>query len=90
MLRLFNPSGVGTPGGPFATTVTPASLTDIERLKASFNNTIELGYKAILGDKVSLSADGWREERRNFITAAANVSPNAFMDPTTLGASAQF
>jgi iron complex outermembrane receptor protein len=90
VLRLFNPSGNRTnptgPGGVFGTIVTPASLTDVERLKASFNNTIELGYKGILGEKFRLSVDVWREERENFITPAANVSPNAFIDPATLAA----
>ncbi|HEX6250225.1 MAG TPA: TonB-dependent receptor, partial [Gemmatimonadaceae bacterium] len=86
VLRLFNPSGVGTPAGPFATVVAPGELTDVEPLKASFNNVLELGYKGIIGDKLRLAVDLWTQKRENFITPAVNVSPNAFMDPTTLGA----
>jgi outer membrane receptor for ferrienterochelin and colicins len=86
VLRLFNPSGVGTPAGPFATIMTPAELTDVGRLKASLNNTYELGYKGILGERFRLAVDAWFQERENFITPAINVTPNAFMDPATLGA----
>lgn len=86
VLRLFNPSGVGTTEGPFATVVAPGELTDVEPLKASFNNVLELGYKGIISDRLRLAVDLWTQKRENFITPAVNVSPNAFMDPATLGA----
>jgi outer membrane receptor for ferrienterochelin and colicins len=86
VLRLFNPSGVGTPEGPFATVVQPGELMDMAPLKATFNNVLELGYKAIVSNRLQLSMDVWTQKRENFITPAVNVAPNAFMDPTTLGA----
>jgi outer membrane receptor for ferrienterochelin and colicins len=86
MLRLFNPSGVGTPEGPFATIVDPSSLEDVEPLKATFNNVLELGYKAIVSNRLRVAVDVWTQKRENFITPAVNVAPNAFMDPATLAA----
>jgi outer membrane receptor for ferrienterochelin and colicins len=86
VLRLFNPSQVGTPGGPFQRVMAPGEVTDVERLKASFNNVLEVGYKGgLANDRVLLSGAIWREERENFVAPSTNVSPNAFMDPTTLG-----
>ncbi len=86
ILRLFNPAGVGTPAGPFATVMTPAQLLDIGPLKSQFNSTYELGYKGILADRWRVAVNGWVEQKENFTTPAASVTPNAFMDPTTLGA----
>ncbi|HUF64912.1 MAG TPA: TonB-dependent receptor, partial [Gemmatimonadaceae bacterium] len=76
----------GTDAGPFALTVAPGDLMEVDQLKASFNNVLELGYKGIIGDKLRLAVDLWTQKRENFITPAVNVSPNAFMDPATLGA----
>ena len=66
-------------------TVDPSSLKALEPLKATFNNTMELGYKGLLGKKARLSVDLWREEQVNFTTASQIVTPNAFLDPTSLG-----
>ena len=85
-LRLFNPSGVGTPAGPYATTVVPGDLLDIGRLKSTISNTYEVGYKGILGERLSLAINGWFEQKENFTTPAVSVTPNAFFNPTQLGA----
>jgi outer membrane receptor for ferrienterochelin and colicins len=66
-------------------TVAPSSLTDIEPLKASFVNNIELGYKGLVARKATVSVTGWYQRRINFVTPAQIVTPSAFMDPTTLG-----
>lgn len=89
VLRLFDPARArATPPVPFPTVVNPTTgVRDLERLKASFNNVIELGYKGGLAqDRVLLSLSAWREQRENFVTASQNISPNVFLDPTTLGA----
>jgi outer membrane receptor for ferrienterochelin and colicins len=85
-LRLFNPAGVGTPAGPFATVVAPTDLRAIDRLKSTLSNTYEVGYKGILADRVRLAVNGWFEQKDNFTTPAVSVTPNAFMNSTQLGA----
>jgi outer membrane receptor for ferrienterochelin and colicins len=66
--------------------VSPASVQDVERLKASFTNVFEVGYKGIFGSKFRLAVDGWYQQRENFITPAVNFTPNALLDGQTLGA----
>jgi len=83
-LRLFRPPS----GGQAATfvQVQPSSVEDVERLKATTTDAYELGYKGILGKRARLAIDLWYQRKTNFTTAAQNVTPNAFLDPTTLGA----
>ncbi|MBA3890996.1 MAG: TonB-dependent receptor [Gemmatimonadaceae bacterium] len=74
---------ITTPGAP---PVSPASVVDLERLKASFTNVLELGYKGVIGNRVYFAADAWYQRRENFITPAANFTPNALLDGASLGA----
>jgi outer membrane receptor for ferrienterochelin and colicins len=85
-LRLFSPSGVGTPAGPFATVVQPTDLVDAGRLKSTISNTYEMGYKGILAERVRLALNAWFEQKDNFTTPAVSVTPSAFMNSTQLGA----
>ena len=64
--------------------VEPSSVEDLERLKATTTDAYELGYKGILGNRARLAIDLWYQRKTNFTTAAQNVTPNAFLDPTTL------
>ncbi|HUQ79629.1 MAG TPA: TonB-dependent receptor [Gemmatimonadaceae bacterium] len=84
-LRLFRPPGRGNPTPSFLE-VQPSSVEDIERLKATTTDAYEVGYKGILGNRARLAIDLWYQRKTNFTTAAQNVTPNAFLDPTTLGA----
>jgi len=63
----------------------PADVQNIGALKASFNNTYELGYKGILGQRARLSVDAWYQQRGDVGTPATLATPNVFFDPTTLG-----
>jgi len=63
----------------------PADVRDIAALKASFNNTYELGYKGILGNRARLSIDAWYQQRGDVGAPASLATPNVFFDPTTLG-----
>jgi len=83
-LRLFRPPSGGQ-GASFVQ-VQPSSVEDVERLKATTTDAYELGYKGILGKRARLAIDLWYQRKTNFTTAAQNVTPNAFLDPTTLGA----
>ncbi len=92
VMRLLNPAGTTTPatiflpGGAYGTIMTPADLLPIDQLKSTFNTTYEVGYKGILADRWRVAINGWYEQKENFTTPAANVTPNLFMDPTTLAA----
>jgi outer membrane receptor for ferrienterochelin and colicins len=68
------------------TTVTPEQVVDLERLKPSYTNMLELGYKGAVGKKFFLAADVWYQRRDNFTTAAQNFTPNALLDGPTLAA----
>jgi outer membrane receptor for ferrienterochelin and colicins len=69
------------------TTLQPTDVRDIPELKASFNNTYELGYKGILGDlaQVRLAIDLWFQQRGDVGAPASIATPNVFFDPQTLG-----
>jgi outer membrane receptor for ferrienterochelin and colicins len=66
------------------TTVEPTAVRDLERLKASFTNVLELGYKGTVGGRLFLAADAWYQRRENFITPAANFTPNTLLNGQTL------
>jgi outer membrane receptor for ferrienterochelin and colicins len=84
-LRLFRPPNRANPNPTFIE-VQPSTVEDVERLKATTTDSYELGYKGILGNRARLAIDLWYQRKTNFTTAAQNVTPNAFLDPTTLGA----
>jgi outer membrane receptor for ferrienterochelin and colicins len=66
-------------------TLQPADVKDIAALKASFNNTYELGYKGIMGDRARLAVDLWYQQRGDVGAPASLATPNIFYDPQTLG-----
>jgi iron complex outermembrane receptor protein len=84
VLRLFRPPNRANPAPTFID-VTPQSVEDIERLKATTTDAYELGYKGILGNRARLAVDLWYQRKTNFTTAAQNVTPSAFMDGAALG-----
>lgn len=66
--------------------LTAADLQPIAPLTASYNNTYELGYKGIIGDKFRYDISGWRQSRGDVGTSAALSTPNVFADGASLGA----
>jgi outer membrane receptor for ferrienterochelin and colicins len=69
------------PGSP---NLTAANVRDIGPIKASFNNTYELGYKGIIGSKMRVSVDLWREKRGDVGNPAGLATPNVFFDSTSM------
>ncbi|MEO6528573.1 MAG: TonB-dependent receptor [Gemmatimonadaceae bacterium] len=67
-------------------TVTPDQIVDLGKLKPSYTNMLELGYKGSIGGKLFLATDVWYQRRENFTTAAQNFTPNALLDGPTLAA----
>ncbi|HEX6315032.1 MAG TPA: TonB-dependent receptor [Gemmatimonadaceae bacterium] len=74
-LRMF------PPGSPL---LTAEQVRDVGPIKASFNNTYELGYKGIIGNRLRLSVDAWREKRGDVGNPADLTTPNVFFDSTSM------
>ncbi|HKS04818.1 MAG TPA: TonB-dependent receptor [Gemmatimonadaceae bacterium] len=66
--------------------ITPTQLTNIKELKASFNNTLELGYKGLLGERGRLSVDAWWQRRGDVNPPAGVATPTVFFDGANVGA----
>jgi outer membrane receptor for ferrienterochelin and colicins len=79
-LRLLN-----TANGTFGD-VSPEALRDVDPIKPTTNNTFEVGYKGIIGGRLQVSLDAWREDRKNFVGPLILETPNVFLDAATLGA----
>jgi iron complex outermembrane receptor protein len=69
---------------PNSDNITAADVRDIGPIKASFNNTFELGYKGILGNKFRVAIDAWREKRGDVGNPAGLATPNIFFNRTSL------
>ena len=66
------------------TTISPSSVVDLEPLKASFNNTYELGYKGMAGQRVRFDVAAWYQSRGDVATPATIATPSAHMDSASL------
>lgn len=62
----------------------PASVTDIDPLKASFNNTYEIGYKGLGGQRFRFDVAYYVQTRGDVATPATIATPSTFMDPAGL------
>ncbi len=69
---------------PGSQNITATDVRDIEPIKASFNNTFELGYKGILGNRFRLAVDAWREKSGDVGNPAGVTTPNIFFDSTSM------
>ena len=68
------------------TPLTTAQVPDIGPLSASYNQTYELGYKGIVGNKFRFDIALWGQERGDVATTAALATPNVwFGNPAQLG-----
>lgn len=68
------------------TVINPTSVVDLEALKASFNNTYELGYKGMAGQRVRFDVSTWYQSRGDVATPATIATPGAHMVPASLTA----
>lgn len=66
--------------------LTTDQLPDIKPLSASYNQTYEVGYKAIVNNKVRFDVSYWGQDRGDVATTGAVATPNVwFGNPTQLG-----
>ena len=61
----------------------PTDVRDIAPLEASFNNTFELGYKGVIGNRATLDIAVWRQQRGDVGTPAGLATPSVFFSSQT-------
>lgn len=69
---------------PGAANLTAADVRDVAPIKASFNNTWEVGYKGIIGNNFRLAIDAWSEKRGDVGNPADLTTPNIFFNTASL------
>lgn len=60
--------------------VDPASVRDIDRIRPEITETFEVGYKGVVGNKLVVTADFFRNKIHDFISAIRIETPNVFLD----------
>ena len=63
-----------------------AEVFDVRLTEPTITQTIEVGYKGIIGGKLVVAADVYRTDTEDFVGPLAVETPNVFLDPTTLSA----
>lgn len=61
-------------------------VTDLAALVPTITNVIELGYRGLIGGRVRVGVDGYYSRIENFIGHLRVITPNVFLEPTTLAA----
>ena len=79
-LRILN-----TANGSFVD-VAPDDLRDVGPITPTTNSSFELGYKSDIAQRLRLSVDLWREQKRNFVGPLIVETPNVFLERSTLQA----
>jgi iron complex outermembrane receptor protein len=75
-LRLLNPTTQ-----QFIDVTNPSSqVRDIAALQPTISHQLELGYKALIGNRFQISVDGWYEHKRNFTGPLIVESPSVFLN----------
>ncbi|MCY3678448.1 MAG: TonB-dependent receptor, partial [Gemmatimonadetes bacterium] len=83
VFRRLNTDALGPEGGDVFPLDTGPS--DLPGLVPTVFNSIEAGYKGLLGDRVRLAADVYFADVENFVGALKVESPNVFLDPASTG-----
>ena len=84
VFRRLDQAAAGSGGDPFP--LDNMAITDIGDLTSTINNTFEVGYKGLLGDRVLLAADAYYSRVENFVGPLRIVTPSVFFDPASLQA----
>jgi outer membrane receptor for ferrienterochelin and colicins len=68
---------------PDLTFQTVTDVHDLERLEPTITNAFELGYRGLIG-KFRLGADVYHTRVENFVGHLRVITPNVFLEPSTL------
>lgn len=63
-----------------------AGIEDLPPLGPGITNTLEAGYKGLLGDRLLVAANAWYSHVSNRISALRVISPNVFLEGSSLDA----
>ena len=63
----------------------PTAVTDFAPLQPTRSSVFEVGYKALVGGRTTISVALWKQQKHDFIFLAP-VTPNVFFDAPSLGA----
>jgi iron complex outermembrane receptor protein len=63
---------------------TVADIADVERLRPTITQTLEVGYKGVIADQLRVSVDLYWTEKHDFIGPLTVETPNVFLDAATL------
>lgn len=64
----------------------PVGPVDIQRIKPTITNTVEGGYKGLIGDRVLLLGDVYHSNVKDFVTPLRVETPTVFLDPGSTAA----
>ena len=64
----------------------PTDVRDVDPMRPTISNVIELGYKGLLGGRLLLAADLYHERKNDFVGPLIVETPNAFLEPTSTAA----
>jgi iron complex outermembrane receptor protein len=57
---------------------------NIERMRPTITNTLEFGYKGIVGERLLLAGDVWSSKLTDFVGPLRVETPSVFFDPATV------
>jgi len=63
-----------------------ADAFDVPRTNSTITQTLEVGYKGIIGRNYVVAVDAYRSDVEDFVGPLRVETPNVFLDPTVLGA----
>jgi iron complex outermembrane receptor protein len=69
----------------FADSQVEAAPADISSLRATITQTLEVGYKGLLGEKVLLAIDAYYSKKNNFVSGNTQVTPFAYLPSDAAG-----
>ena len=84
VLRRLDRAAAGSGGDPFPVDLSP--VDDISELTSTIHNTVEAGYKGLIGNRVLLSTDVYFTRIENFVGPLRIVTPNVFFEPASVQA----
>ncbi len=59
-------------------------VADVPMTPPTTTETLELGYKGVIGNKLVVAADAYSTTTKNFVGSIGIETPNVFLDPTAL------
>jgi len=68
----------------FEGTMNPYRIKNLKPITNAITQSYEIGYKGMLFNRLMLTADFYRMDKKNFISDISLVSPGVFIDPATI------